>query len=419
MTRISFPIIAVISSIVIWALSGCDDGITTNSPEIGNQPQTFSIAIGNGATGIINGTDAHGFAHNGNAVVTLEWDEPEIRGNSVVAVYTYRDYPMIDGAVNGDEAVWDIASWSVIPLESQYGECGVSEVRIKAVYTYYHPARIWFLLQWQDPVDYPSANPPYNSGYFAKRWLNDGGNEEGGFRDNRQYDLNEDWVAIMWSTWDKHYEGWDSNTYTFAETTYGFQEEGCTVTCHDTDPYNPHHTNKESEHVDLWFWSGTRTNYTDSKLDWGNGSDDPGALLDTYLDDNGMEWGIWDAVWNDEDDRMIMNLQLDEGVSSITANGTDVKPTYMSPDDPGSDYPYLWHSTDLPHFDRFLNWQEGDTIPGYVSRYSLGSTGDVSARGSYDTQTGTWTLELSKEIKTYDMTDNEEDVLLGLNYNGF
>ncbi|UCE26563.1 MAG: hypothetical protein JSW52_09450 [Candidatus Coatesbacteria bacterium] len=402
---------------------GCDGngdgtGPGPNPPPVDYLSQTFSLAVADGSA------SADGFAHNGVAVITLDWNN-ESPGPNVVApayIYEYEEgYPAVDGGLSTDVDTWAVAPESVLALSNIYGDGGVTTVRIKSVYTDVTPPRIWFLLQWDDAGDSRQGD---NSGFWGHRWEVVSKQGSGDDWWDTRFDLNEDWVAFMWDTWDRVYIGGGPEVY-FEPKTDGFQANGCAVTCHAADT-NPHHTNEDGEVCDLWMWTGTRTNYTADQTNWGAGIDDPAFIFDCLVDERGFDWGTGDAFPRDSDGNYVEWLSFDTGASPYIANEYIAGyypagyPNYCSPHDPGDNWKYLWLS-DLgvqemgpfglsPTDER---WEIGDRVAGYVHRTAYAGCSEVLGRGCW--KDGVWTLEVEREIGVdYDDVCNDEDVFLGV-----
>jgi hypothetical protein len=414
--RLVIVIKFLVGAAVFLCCVGCEGngdgtGPGPNPPPVSYLPQTFSLAVADGSA------SADGFAHSGIAVVTLDWDNEAPGPNAVAPAYMYEyveGYPVVDGSLSNDSGTWDKAPETVLNLGDVYGGGGVNTVRIKSVYTDVNPPRIWFLLRWDDPADTGQEN----SGYWGHRW--EVVSKEGGATDwwDTRFDLNEDWVAFMWDTWDCYFPDDDPKGKDFEPRTDGFQDEGCTVTCHSGDPDHPHHTNGDDEVCDLWIWTGTRTNYTADQTNWGGGIDDPAFMFDCNVDDRGFRWGTGDAFPEEE------WLTFDEGTSPYVDNYNGAGyPDYGSINDPGANWKYLWYSDEsirdigivgedviLPTDER---WNIGDRVAGYIHRTALGGCADVLGRGCW--KDGVWTIEVERNIGIdYEDIYNDEDVFLGI-----
>jgi hypothetical protein len=389
------------TAVVILCFFGCTADTTGPTKPLPNYlPQTFSLAIADGRA------SADGFAHNGIAVLTLDWNNDSPGVNAVGPKCVYNVYPNVDGGLSSDSDVWEQAPETILNLAGVYGDGGVEIVRIKSVYTSVNPARIWFLLRWEDEAD----GRQENSGYWGNHWeyiFSEGPADE---RWEPQWNDNEDWVAFMWDTWDKVPTDLNSDgniteyEFVFEPRTPGFQENGCAVTCHDG---RSHHTDSDREACDVWMFSGTRTNYTVNKSLWANGTDDPAFIFDLHVDEGGFNRGdsekypIPDEEW----------LVFDTGIIPYFANVSESE-EYPEYGEPGKEA-YLWYDEDIPGFDSDVErWSIGERIAGYVHRSAVGGTADVLGRGGWEN--GTWTVEIKRKIGTYDKINNSEDTLLGI-----
>jgi hypothetical protein len=422
-------LISIISVIFVAGaglyLVGCDaDNTGPTDPGVTYLPQTFSLAVADGSA------SNDGFDHNGVAVITLDWNNASPEANVVAPAYVYeyadQPYPRVDGALIGDATTWAQAPETVLTLNNVYGNGGIATIRIKSVYTFVNPPRIWFLLQWDD-----NATGQENPGYLGNHW--EVIQKSGGASDwwEPLWNDNEDWVAFMWDTWRKVDEG--PRDFYFASTTNGFQNNGCTVTCHSDDPNHPHHTNDADEVCDLWIWTGTRTNYTANLSNWASGANDPAFMFDCYIDRTGFGWGTNDSFPRDALGNYVEWLVFDEGGAPYFANeglgpGDPPEPrgypNYGAASDPNINARYLWLSDEgvreigvtgdpPPISPTDERWNVGDRVPGYVHRAALGSAADVLGRGAWED--GEWTLEVRRNIgSTYGEINNDEDVFLGI-----
>ncbi len=490
----------------LWAFTGgCgeDNGIIDH-PQLHYLEQTFSLLVNDGNAQVKGGDDAKAWDHDGAAVCTLDWNGDGAGPNRVPVQYIYNYTPTVDGRATkddpatgykGDKALWDATPWTVIPTAPMSGVgSGIAEVKVKALYTYVNPPRIWFMFQWEDPSHTISGNNAANNptrgedfaGIMQYHWHNAPGFDNGtGFESGRDWQSHEDWLALVWSTW------WAYNTdnkgkdksghrqadltdkaghWTFVETVPGFQQNGVGIcTGSGNTAYKTPHvaTNDRNSPYydkfypgpacDLWFWSASRTNYTATGK-WYD--DDAAFLFDCYFSEGGFPKPPVGS--NGNDNSLVENFIFDDGISGYYPNptgpppqGVKGTPGNMAPDDPASNppgAPYIWGS-DLtaPAFAGYLpGWQDNARIAGYLHRTALGSAGDVVGRGTwkepdniiqydsrvpnpnpppqfleypwYDTagganeyaQTWNYTVEMEREIGSYDKTDPTQDTLLGL-----
>jgi hypothetical protein len=444
-------LITLISVIVAAGASlyllGCEADTTgPTPPEVDYLPQTFSLAVADGSA------SNDGFAHNGVAVIKLDWNNPTPGANAVAPKYVYeyanQPYPRLDGSLINDAATWAQAPETVLTLNNVYGNGGVTTLRVKSVYTFVNPPRIWFLLRWDDTAD----DPPHNSGYWGNHW--EVVSKTGGGRDwwDRIFADNEDWVAFMWDTWHQDYpDGYwnypnpedpkhylhdtpkNPANWVFVGKGQGFQANGCTVTCHEGDANHPHamiNTTYDYDHhwaapgvdpgyLDVWMWTGTRTNYTATLANWRSGANEPAFLFDCVLNQTGFGWGTNDAYTTEE------WLTFDEGTAPyfINDNGTNGYPDYGDFNDPGANAKYLWFAVGAVREFGAVGeevisptdplWNIDDRVAGYLHRNALGGCSDVVGHGGWED--GEWTLEVRRNIgATYEDIASEEDVFLGI-----
>jgi hypothetical protein len=453
-----------------FVVSGCEDesgGPTP--PKVEYKDQTFALLVCDG-----NGNDPASWDHDGAAACTLDWNGDASGPNRVPVTYAYDGYPLVDGVAEnlsgkvskgGDYWLWQTTPWSAIKTRPMSGKgSGVKDVWVKALYTYVHPPRIWFFFRWEDPSHtmLPTTDKPYG-GTHQYYWLQKGVGESAGegFKDNRQWNSHEDWLALVWSTWfvwntenkgkaDKgQHKAADLNgrDWRFVETVPGFQEKGIDI-CRGTgdvayktpkvytaDANSPYYDKYyPGAYCDLWFFSATRSNYN------GRGWEGSAWLFDCYIDSGGLKKPPPGS--NSNPRALDENLTFDAGTPGYEANGgVNGYPAYCSRDDPSDNPPgppYLWKPSAAP-FDPRGQWPKdaGFRIPGYLHRPTFGSVADVVCRCQwqqpdreyYPPWEGAegqrlkknfygkdwyYTLEVMREIGALTKIDPEEDALLGL-----
>jgi hypothetical protein len=136
-------------------------------------------------------------------------------------------------------------------------------------------------------------------------------------------------------------------------------------------------------------------------------TDDPAYLFDLYVDETGFKKGDAEKYPKPEEEW----LSFDNGIIPYFPNVSD-QGEYPDYGEPGG-VTYLWYDEDIPGFDSDVErWSIGDFIAGYVHRPAVGGTADVLGRGGWEN--GTWTVEVKREIGTYDKVKNSEDTFLGI-----
>jgi len=468
-------------------LSGCEEDVADiTPPQVQYNDQTFALLVNDG-----NGTGKtaeNAWDHDGVAVCTLDWNNDGSGPNRVPVNYVYDHYPTVDGRVTkdrtvtnelirGDLDIWNGTPWTTLKTSPLYGHgSGVKEVKVKALYTYVNPPRIWFLFQWEDPSHsmVGDAVKGLPSGVMGYHWQNRPGFDPpaDGFNSNHDFNSREDWLALVWSTW------WAYNTnnkgkdkaahktadmtgyaWKFVETVPGFQQQGLTVckgagdimyktpAVSTSDKNSPYYDKfYPGPYCDMWFFGMTRSNYT-SLGGWEQG--EASYMFDTFFTTAGFNKP--EVASNTNGHSLDENLNFDSGVGGYTTNGSVFAyPANQAPDDPGYNppgAPYIWN-TELtaPPFSLTLpGWSTSARISAYKNRPALGSCADLLARASWsdptdnadnnvlqpkgihyfpwDTPTPVpneyakdwcYTLEIEREIGTWAKTDPTEDVLLGI-----
>jgi hypothetical protein len=464
--------VAVALGLTAYLFLGCEEDVAgTTKPLVTYRDQTFSLLVCDGNNGAEGSWD-----HDGAPVCTLDWNNDGSGPNRVPVVYVYNDYPRVDGVAEklsetrgGDFWLWEKTPWTVIKTGPMIGKgSGIKEVRVKALYTYVNPPRIWFLFQWEDPSH--TIQPPKTSGndenpvggtmhYY---WYQKGGFEipSDGFQDNRSWKSREDWLALVWSTWfvrnttdpkkipdpTKEYD-WE-----LVETVPGFQQKGIEV-CKGTGdvvyrtpavntqnaPYNQ--VGYPGPYCDMWYFSASRTNYTSV----GGWTDTEAAyLFDCFIDKDGFNYP---QVGSNDNPLCLQEwLKFDSGIIGATWNGGERGlgvPGYQAPNDPQENPPgayYLWSSEQtIEAFSNAAPWPKegGARVAGYLNRPALGSAADVICRCTWEqpnrmfyvpwegkkgerlkkneyAKDWNYTLEMMREIGTLGKNDPTQDVLLGI-----
>lgn len=246
-------------------------------------------------------------------------------------------------------------------------ENGSTEISMKSAYD---AENVYFLLQYKDPTDSKERGP----------WV-----LEGGKLVKKPYnELYEDKLAFIWN---------------IDDSTKGFNESGCAVTCHaatdkEGKSVTKHWTNAENELLDMWHWKYVRQNSL-------FGPDKPGLMHDQYMD----------SVKYDPADEAKKGAgrHSDPGEKEYIDNVTDDKkaPKLVFDGPPANGNPYViveGLDTTKPYTaDYIKTMKEGDSIPGPIAKQITGDPADIKAKGKWEN--GVWTLEISRKLTTTSAKD--------------
>ncbi|UCH78577.1 MAG: hypothetical protein JSU81_01105 [Candidatus Coatesbacteria bacterium] len=435
-------------------ITGCEeDEPEITRPKVDYLNQTFALLVCDGNGNADTSEPTTNWDHDGAVTCTLAWNLEETgdaAGTMVPVTYVYDDYPLIDGVAEklgpkgGDWYLWETTPWTIIKTAPVVGSGSkVKEVWVKALYTYVNPPRIWFFFRWEDPTH--TIQPTKSQGerpvggtmhYY---WLQAPNSQipAEGFNNNRVYESQDDWLALVFSTWfiwntnnkgkdwklkprywlnldpenpcpnpiePPDFDGYDWEIY---ETVPGFQQRGLdairgagdivynTRPNSTNDPNSPYYdywydtgTYKGIKAVgpgpvcDMWYFSASRTNYTAT-----GGWDDSEAafLFDCHIDPDGFNYPEIGSLQNTES--LDEWLPFDDGIVGVGPNGGFASvPSFMAPDDPEYNPPgayYIW-GTQLtaPEFNYQTPFppEGGARISGWLHRPALGSVSDVVGR---------------------------------------
>lgn len=148
--------------------------------------------------------------------------------------------PTLDG--NAGDAAWAQAKPLTVKLADGVnfaGGKGETTATLKAVYS---GDMIYFLVQYADPSNSIRRGPFQKQADGSWKKLVDPADKGGD--DNVYY---EDKWAMLWN---------------INNSTAGFNEQGCAVTCHAGEPGKPYgnkYTDKPGELIDMWHMKGSRT----------------------------------------------------------------------------------------------------------------------------------------------------------------
>jgi hypothetical protein len=246
------------------------------------------------------------------------------------------------------EDVWADAPEVTVPVAGGANNSS-PEVSMRSVY---ENDMVYFLFKWADPTESTVRFPWKKQSDGTWKQLvspdNAGGDE------NTYY---EDKFAVIWN---------------INDSIAGFNQAGCTLTCHAGEagkPFGNKYTTNPGERGDIWHWKGVRTNPV-------------GQLDDQYVDDTRYNADTAPEAGRHGDPA------TGGGYTNNTAAGTDV-PAFTSPTQPGA----YWILDDekMPFVDTY---DKGDEIAGIVVSKRLGDRGDISGKGVY--ADGGWTLEIAR-----------------------
>jgi hypothetical protein len=240
------------------------------------------------------------------------------------------------------------------------------------------PDGTWTSLPAKTPLPQDGSNW---SDYMGSRL-----NEEDASRFNY-----EDKLAIMWNTYGP-------------STVAGFDQSGCSVTCHDPgkgglpgtayyygdqNQAAKKYTNAADEIADLWHWKLVRNNQH------------------AKLDDQYVRYWVPGSGGEDEGGRA-----SDEGTSGYGGNpaGPGGYPTYRGP----SAVPpyYIFDNQKIALTDQeALLFAPGTEIANMITSGPTGPRADIDAKAIYSAATQFWTLEIRRKLVTGDPNDVQFDDL--------
>ncbi len=190
----------------------------------------------------------------------------------------------------------------------------------------------------------------------------------------------EDKFAIIWNTYG-------------ASTVEGFDQQGCSVVCHDPtvnfapgNTYNysnqqlaaKKYTNAAAEKADMWHWKSVRQNQH-YKIDdqhvsyWSQGGDDPAHA----------------------------GRHADSGSGGYSSNpAVDGRPMYRGPVLAAPPFYILDADKTLVTQAELDGLPVGAMLPNMVTKGPDGERADIDAHGIYNPANNTWTLEMRRELVT-------------------
>jgi hypothetical protein len=428
---------AIAVGVGAFFVAGCEEDIADiTRPKVEYKDQTFSLLVCDG-----NGNAPTSWDHDGAAVCTLDWNGDGSGPNALPVTYVYDEYPLIDGvseqrnpgiAKGGDYWLWETTPWTVIKTQPILGGgSGVTEVWVKALYTYVNPPRIWFFFRWEDPSHTIQPVQPKSEygkvapvgGTMEYYWYQMGGFPipGDGFKNNRTWASHEDWLALVWSTWflwNTNDKGKPKNLHSPAnpdgydwllvETVPDFQTKGINLLkgsgeiVYRTPPVTSSDANSPyfdayypGPVCDFWYFSASRTNYTAA----GSWLDTEAAyLFDCHINKDGFKYPPVGQVVNPTGTPPVPEwLPFDSGIAGYESNGGQASaPPFMAPSDPVYNPPgayYIWKGDETsPPFSVTAPWpaEGGARITGYRHRAALGGAADIICRCQWQQPNRMW-----------------------------
>jgi hypothetical protein len=303
--------------------------------------------------------------HNGAPKLYLAFDgEHTAAGDTVVSVRLAAGdpRPSVDGKDEGD-AEWGNVS-TTVALRKAAGDYNfIEEAEVRSVFDEDY---IYFLVQWAEV-----ANEVFGM--------------EVGLSDEPAFIIYPpDSTSGNPTVWDIEQGNEDRLLMLFEiSDVTRYDADGCMVTCHTADDVfetNYHATRSATEYMDVWMWGAGLTNPT-------------GYLNDQYMTSSPSRNVITDIGMP----VMISNVMIGKVENDTT---TTVRPRNQSVDDPNSNSGYPLWTWELAPLST-SGWVGGSRIPAFISNSTpSNSAADVEALGSFDDQTGTWTVELKRQRRT-------------------
>ena len=265
--------------------------------------------------------------------------------------------PKLDG--NPNDAAWALAVPLTVKLSdgANFGGKGETTATLKAVYT---TDTVYFLVQYGDPTNSIRRGPYQKQADGSWKKLVDPANKGGD--DNVYY---EDKWAMIWN---------------INNSIAGFNENGCSVTCHLGEPGKPYgnkYTAKAGEIGDMWHMKGSRT------APYGN-------VDDQYLDHTRHDAKVSPNAGRKSDPGgpEYQGVNLVKGV-----------PEFMNkearPANAGGSY-FIAEGDQVPFDDK--RFKPGDEVASYRILRTKGDRADIKVANRWTN--GTMTSEVSRKLVT-------------------
>lgn len=440
-------LIVTLSAIIL--MTACDpEDVMSDFPTAQYMDQAFSIFV----------TD-DSFDNFCGSHLVLDFNGDGGYDNGVVPTYL-TEFPTVDGYLEVDEP-WHpdqgICTWYTVDLEHKPYASGyddpddafssevVDEVDVCAAYTVSGGVGILYMaFQWTDPSG--------TDDHYHKRWRFYGDVRtvldiwEGELRqvengldpryddfpeyyndpdcpvpDGYNHGFSSDTLGLVWDIWGVEDPEADNPMPT--PSVEGFFDGGWDI-CWYQDGNDwlckltpDMATYENTAKLDIWWWSAAKSNWQPREI---------------------QDWAYMEDMYQTSEDLTNDHGPIpDQGFPPFRYNWQQVKfgprftehPLFHHQDQPA--YIYYPESPEWIYMD-YIDWSDqgrekfgpsfsdrewhmGDEIPGYGALSStLGSAGDVIARGTFDEDTGVWTLE----VERYFYTDWSDDADLNQYYHG-
>lgn len=277
---------------------------------------------------------------------------PSLPADTIGAVKT-DSAPKIDGVIDD---VWSKTKPISINVSEGNGLTnGSTTVDLRATYT---SDSIYFLAQWADGTESLRRSPWVEQADGSWAMLKDP-NDKGG--DNNLY--YEDKMAFIWN---------------INDSIAGFNERGCTVTCHTGEgkPFGNKYTQNAGEIGDIWHWKGVRTNPV-------------GQFDDQYVDNTRYDPQKAPEAGRKSDPKTA-------GGYSDNKTQDGKLPQWALPANKPAP-PYWIMDSEKTAFDS-SKYASGNEVPGIVIAPLVGDRGDITAKGVW--KDGKWTVEWTRKLQT-------------------
>lgn len=310
--------------------------------------------------------------------------QPIVNLNVLSAMYVGpRLKPNSDGYAS--EEVWSMATTMVAVVGGGWADA--EDVTLSAAYD---DEYLYILARWvDDEASYRrdpwvkqadgtwkamSAKPRPEDGIGWQTYMGASFDEEGPTL------FYEDKFAMIWNTYG-------------ASTVEGFDEQGCSVVCHDpTYNYSPgttynytdqqlaakKYTNATNEKADMWHWKSVRQNQH-YKVDdqhvryWAQGDDDPAHA----------------------------GRKADSGSGGYSTNpAVDGRPMYRGPVLTAPPFYIMDADKTLVTQAELDGLPVGTMLPNMITKGPSGERADIDAHGIYNPANNTWTLEMRRRLVT-------------------